>query len=63
MHEGSGKVIKSFYPRMSENCVLTALAAFEYYKEHPNIEPADLERKIIQNPKNFWQNKINIGSL
>ena len=52
-----------FNPITSANCMLTALAAFKYYKEHPNIEPACLERKINRNQRNFWQNIINIGNL
>ena len=40
-------------PRTSENCLLIALAMFKYLKEHPNIEPCILYRKINRNPKTF----------
>ena len=50
-------------PRYSENCVLIALACSMYLKEDPNVKPSKLIIKINQNPRKFWQDRINIGSL
>ena len=61
--QGLGGSHQIFNPRTSENCVLTVLAAFEYYKEHPNTEACVLNRKIIRNLRKFWQDRINIGGL
>ena len=52
-----------FNPRTSENCVLISIAASMYLKQHPNIEPQFLERKINGNSREFWQDRINISSL
>ena len=50
-------------PKVDENCLLIALASFLYLKNHPNIEPGKLATKIRRNPRKFWQDRLNIGSL
>ena len=57
---GSHNIIN---PRVDEICVLISLACFFYLKHHPNIEPRQLAIKIRRNPRRFWQDRINIGSL
>ena len=50
-------------PNVGENCLLIALASFFYLKIHPDTEPGKLATKIRRNPRKFWQDRLNIGSL
>ena len=34
-----------------------------YLKQDPNVKPSKLITKINRNPRKFWQDRINIGSL
>ena len=57
---GSHNIIN---PRSMENCVLLSLACFIYLKQDPNIQASKLATKINRNPRKFWQDGINRGSL